>query len=157
MAVANSYNVYKQQQINTSSQDRLLLMLYDGAIRFCNQAKIALEKGDFQETHNFLLKAQNIIQEFMITLNMDYEVAHNLYYLYDYFYNRLVEANITKDPAKIEEVVGFLTDLRKTWAEAAAAARLQEKTAGGVAIEGEYFKSGPAEDGPGLRRTASPL
>lgn len=136
MAVLNPYQQYRQQQVYTSSQDRLIVMLYDGAIRFCGQAVLALEKGRSEEAHNFLLKAQNIIQEFMITLNMDYEVSHSLYYLYEYLYRRLVEANIKKDPAIIEEVMEFLTDLRKTWAEAIIKSKMIEKAAGGVAIEG---------------------
>lgn len=137
MATANPYQNYRQQQINTASQDKLLLMLFDGAIRFCNQARMALENKKYDEANTNLLKAQNIIQEFMITLNMDYEISHNLYYLYDYLYRRLVEANMKKDQAILEEVKGFLTELRQTFAEASLKARAENQiNIGGVAVEG---------------------
>lgn len=137
MAIANPYQNYRQQQVNTASQDKLILMLFDGAIRFCNQARIALENKKYDEANTNLIKAQNIVQEFMITLNMDYEIAHSLYYLYDYFYRRLVEANLRKDQVIVEEVKGFLTELRQTFAEASLKARAENQiNIGGVALEG---------------------
>lgn len=128
MALANPYNQYRQQQVTTASPDKLLLMLYDGALRFCRQAQKALGDENMNEAHTFLTKAQKIIEELMVTLNMDYEIAHNLYSLYDYLYRRLVEANLKKDLAIIEEVVGFLTELRQAFAEAAASVRQEGKT-----------------------------
>jgi flagellar protein FliS len=137
MALPNPYQQYRQQQVNTATPDKLLIMLYDGAIRFCSQAKMAIENKQFEQSHVNLTKAQNIIVEFMTTLNMDYEISQNLYSLYDYLYNRLVEANIKKDTAIIDEVVGFLTDLRKTWAEAAAKLKAENgPLVGGVSLEG---------------------
>lgn len=137
MALPNPYQQYRQQQVNTATPDKLLIMLYDGAIRFCSQAKMAIENKQFEQSHVNLTKAQNIIVEFMTTLNMDYEISPNLYSLYDYLYNRLVEANIKKDTAIIDEVVGFLTDLRKTWAEAAAKLKAENgPLVGGVSLEG---------------------
>jgi flagellar protein FliS len=137
MALPNPYQQYRQQQVNTATPDKLLIMLYDGAIRFCSQAKMAIENKQFEQSHVNLTKAQNIIVEFMTTLNMDYEISQNLYSLYDYLYNRLVEANIKKDTAIIDEVVGFLTDLRKTWAEAAAKLKAENgPLTGGVSLEG---------------------
>lgn len=138
MALPNPYNQYRQQQINTSSPDKLLLMLYDGAIRFCNMAMIAAENKQMEEAHNNLVKVQNIIQEFMATLNMDYDIAHSLYNLYEYLYRRLVEANMKKDPEIIAEVAGFLSELRETYAKAALLARGGQPKIqmGGVALEG---------------------
>lgn len=137
MALANPYQNYRQQQVNTASQDKLVLMLFDGAIRFCNQAKVALNNKQYDEVNTNLVKAQNIVQEFMITLDMDYEISHNLYYLYDYFYRRLIEANLKKDQAIISEVVSFLSDLRSTFAEASLKARTENHAlSGGVALEG---------------------
>jgi flagellar protein FliS len=137
MALADPYMNYRQQQVNTASQDKLILLLFDGAIRFCRQAKAAIEKVKYDEASSNLLKAQNIVQEFMITLNMDYEIAHSLYYIYDYFYRRLVEANITKDPAIITEVEDFLGEMRATFAEASLKARREDGyVTGGAASEG---------------------
>jgi len=137
MALPNPYQNYRQQQVNTASQDKLVLMLFDGAIRFCSQAKLALEEKKYDEVNVNLVKAQNIVQEFMITLNMDYEISHSLYYLYDYFYRRLIEANVKKDAAIVEEVKGFLTELRLTFADASLKARAENQLViGGAALEG---------------------
>lgn len=137
MALLNPYQNYRQQQINTASRDKLVLMLFDGAIRFCNQAKVALDNKQYDQVNTNLVKAQNIVQEFMITLDMDYEISHSLYYLYDYCYRRLIEANLKKDQAIISEVTTFLSELRLTFTEASVKARAGDlASTGGVAIEG---------------------
>jgi len=123
MALPNPYLQYQQQQVYTSPQDKLLIMLYDGAIKFCHQAKRAMQNKQTEDAHIFIIKAEKIIEEFMNTLDMNYEVAHKLYALYEYMYRRLVEANTKKDPEIIDEVLDFLSDLRKTWAEAAIKAK----------------------------------
>jgi len=139
MAIPNPYQQYRQQQVNTATPDRLLIMLYDGALRFCQQAKTALEQKQMELAHVNLTKAQNIIVEFMTTLNMNYEISRNLYALYDYLYNRLVEANIKKDAAIVEEASGFLTELRKTWAEAAIKMKTESgPLSGGAAFERQH-------------------
>ena len=122
MAVPNPYQYqyqqYQQQQVFTAPPEKLLLMLYDGAIRFCNQAKKAIGDNNNEEANSCLIKVQNIIRELMGTLDEDYEISKSLNPLYDYFYGRIVEANIHKDCASIDEVLGFLVELRQTWAEA---------------------------------------
>ncbi len=127
MALPNPYLQYQQQQVYTSPQDKLLIMLYDGAIKFCHQAKRAMQNKETEEAHIFIIKAEKIIEEFMDTLDMKYEVAHKLYALYEYMHRRLVEANIKKDTVIIDEVLDFLSDLRRTWAEAAAKAKKEGK------------------------------
>lgn len=122
MALPSPYLQYQQQQAYTSPQDKLLLMLYDGAIKFCHQAKRAIQNKQTEDAHHYILKAEKIIEEFMITLDMRYEVAHKLYALYEYMYRRLVEANVKKDTEIIDEVLDYLSDLRKTWAEASVKA-----------------------------------
>ena len=138
MALATPYQNYRQQQISTASQDKLLLMLFDGAIRFCNQAKLALEEKKFEEANINLIKAQNIVQEFMITLDMEYEISHRLLPLYEYFYSRLVEANLKKDQQILAEVMSFLNDLRMTFAECSLKARTAQPMmmTGGATLEG---------------------
>ncbi|PKM88338.1 MAG: flagellar export chaperone FliS [Firmicutes bacterium HGW-Firmicutes-12] len=123
MAVPNPYQQYRQQQVNTASQEKLLLMLFDGAIRFCRIAVKAIEEKQEEMAHTNLIKAQDIIEELISSLNFDYEIAQRLYSLYDYLYIRLVEANMNKDAAIIDEALRFLTELRETWAEAAVKAR----------------------------------
>ncbi len=129
-AAGNQANQYKTQQILTATQEEIMLMLYDGAIKFLMIAKKAMAAGDIQKAHDHLLKTQNIISEFMATLDMEIggEVAKNLYSLYDYYNYRLVQANMNRDTAMIDEVLGHLRDLKKTWEEAVVIAA-KEKAA----------------------------
>jgi len=111
---------YQQTQVQTSSPEMLLIMLYDGAIQFLNKARIGIENNDIEEIHNNILGAQRIITEFMSTLDMKIggDVARNLYNLYDYLHYRLVQANLKKDIAMVDEVLVHLKDLKQTWEEA---------------------------------------
>ena len=120
---------YKSIQIETATPERLLLMLYDGAIRFLNVAVQAINDKQIETTHNNLLKAEAIIIELMSVLNFEVggEIAKNLFSLYDFMYRHLVQANIKKDADMVLEVVDLLTDLRKTWAEAAVIAGQMRK------------------------------
>jgi len=114
---AQAYANYKSTAIETATPGRLLLMLYNAAIRNLDEAVINIKGNDLESAHNRLVKAQEIIVEFMCTLNMDYEISHKLMGLYDYLYRRLIEANVNKDVEKIEEVRVFLVELRDTWQE----------------------------------------
>jgi flagellar protein FliS len=111
---------YKTHEIQTSSPEEILILLYDGAIRFLRIAKKGLEEKNIEKTHNNLIKAQRIISEFMLSLDMEIggEVAKNLYNLYDYLHYRLVEANLKKDPEMVDEVLEHLRSLKQTWEEA---------------------------------------
>jgi len=111
---------YQQNQIQTASPEKILIMLYDGAIQYLNKAKKELENKNIQEVHNNIIGAQKIIAEFMNTLDMELggDVAVNLYNLYEYLHFRLIQANIKKDIVMIEEVLGHLKDLKQTWEEA---------------------------------------
>lgn len=123
MALNNPYAKYKQQSVNTATPEELTLMLYDGCIKFINIAKIAIEEKDYQTAHKNILKAEDIITEFIVTLNMEYEVSKNLKELYVFYYNLLVEANLKKDISILEEVKVFVVDMRNTWKEAMILAR----------------------------------
>ncbi len=114
---AQVYNQYKKATVETASPGRLLLMLYDGAIKNINNAIIAINTKDNNKAHNDIIKTQDIIMELMSTLNMDYEISKSLYSLYDFLMNRLIEANINKDAKMLEEVAVFVGELRDTWQE----------------------------------------
>jgi flagellar protein FliS len=118
--IANPYQQYQENHLETASQGKLLLMLYDGAIRFLTQAHSAMESRNWQESHNFILRAEDVITELMACLKMDVggEIAFNLYRLYEYMNWRLIQANIKRDAAMVVEVQNRLRDLRDTWAEA---------------------------------------
>lgn len=115
---AQAYDLYKNATVETVSPEKLLLMLYEGAIRFIDNAQQGIAAKDINLAHQQNIKAQNIILELMATLKMDYEISHSLYALYEYMYLQLVQANVKKDTAILEEVKGFLKELRDTWAEA---------------------------------------
>ncbi len=115
----NPYQTYQKTGVATASQGRLILMLFDGAIKFCRTALQAMEVKDYQASNESIVKAQAIIQELMITLDIDKggEIAQNLYLLYDYLYWRLINANVKKNPEILQEVLEKVTDLRQTWEE----------------------------------------
>ncbi|MCL1885146.1 MAG: flagellar export chaperone FliS [Defluviitaleaceae bacterium] len=108
-----------QKQIETASKEELTLMLYEGGIKFLNQAVIALEKEDFIKSNNLIQRAEAIVREFQLTLNHDYEeISKPMDQLYDYMHHRLVEGNMTRDVEIINEVLEMFRDMRDTWKEA---------------------------------------
>jgi len=117
MAINQAYAQYNNSKIMTASPAELSLMLYEGAIKFCNIAIIAIEQKDIEKAHINITKANNIIMEFQITLDHKYLVAQEFQNVYDYIYDRLVEANIKKDKEIMEEVLLHLRGLRDTWKE----------------------------------------
>lgn len=125
--MVNAAEAYKRQQILTATPEALTLMLYNGALRFMAEGRDALEKKDFEEANISLQKAQNIITEFRVTLNMEYEIAHQLMPLYNYVYDRLVEANLKSDVSKIDEAKHIITELRDAWAKAMVKARKERE------------------------------
>jgi len=123
--LANSYaRTYQTQAIMTASPGLLVLMLYDGALRFLAQAHAALEDQSesprrIETIHSNLQKAQNIIAELQAVIDHKAggDVAANLDQLYDYYSRRLLEANLKKDLAPVVEVERLLRELRNAWAE----------------------------------------
>lgn len=118
--IANPYQQYQESHLETASQGKLLLMLYDGAIRFLTQAHQALEAKNFQQSHHYILKAEDVITELMACLKMDVggDIAFNLYRLYEYMNWRLIQANIKRDAGMVLEVQNRLRELREAWVEA---------------------------------------
>lgn len=133
MAMNNPYQSYQKNSVNTASPGELSLMLYNGCLKFITLAKKAMNEGNVEARNTNLIKAQNIIHEFMVTLNMDVDVSKNLMVIYDYLHRRLVEANVNSDFTILEEVEGFITDLRDTWKETIQLNRQQQFSQGGQA------------------------
>jgi len=121
--MVNAAEAYKRQQIMTATPEALTLMLYNGCLKFMTEGMEALEKKDYEQANISIQKAENIISEFRVTLNMDYEISHQLFPLYNYVYDRLVEGNMKSDVSKIEEAKGIITELRDAWAQAMKKAR----------------------------------
>lgn len=117
----NGYiNQYQQNQIATASPEQLLIMLYDGAIRFSRQAKEAIETNDMATKGKYIGKTMAIISEFTRSLDHDIggHIAADLDALYAYMIRELSTANLQNDKEKIDIVINLLTDLRQTWVEA---------------------------------------
>ena len=116
---AYANNVYKNNQVMIAPKKKLLIMLYDGAIKNLKLAEMAIANKEIEKTNNCLTKTQNIIAELMSTLNFDAggDIAKNLYQLYDYMFMKLIRANIDKDVEGVIEVKQFLEELRETWVQ----------------------------------------
>jgi len=119
----NPYAQYNQNKILTASPAELTLMLYDGAIKFCNIAIMGIEQGDIEKAHTNIMKVQAIIEEFQLSLNFKYEVANDFNNVYNYLMKRLREANMKKDKEILEEVSEHLHTMRDTWKEVMRLAR----------------------------------
>lgn len=122
---------YRKNQIETATPEKILILLYDGAIQYLNKAKIGLEQDDQPQFHNNLLGCQKIILEFMNTLDMEAggSLAQNLYRLYQYLYSTLVKTGISKEVNGIDEVLKHLTGLRETWQKAIEISNAEKRAA----------------------------
>lgn len=129
--MAYSANAYKRQQVLTASPQTLTLMLYNGAIKFINEGINFIKVKDVSKSNKSLIKAEKIMVEFMSTLDMKYDIAKQLYPIYDYIYRTIISGNLKNDMDKLEEAKNLLIDLRNTWSQAMKKVQ-QEKTAAGV-------------------------
>jgi len=119
----NPYAQYKQQSITTAGPEKLLIMLFDGAIRFAGQARKAMNEKDIEETNYYLIRCQDIVFELMASLNMDYEISHSLLPLYEYINYNLQQANIEKNLKFLDEAESYLREFREIWVQAAKLAK----------------------------------
>ena len=117
MALPNAYAKYNNNKVLTASPAELTLMLYDGAIKFCNIAIMGVEQNDIQKAHTNIRKVERIIDEFRSTLDRKYPVAEDFDRVYVYLLQRLLEANIKKDKEILEEVNTHLRSMRDNWKE----------------------------------------
>ena len=117
MALANPYAQYNNSKVLTASPAELTLMLYEGAIKFCNIAIMGIEQNDMEKAHKNIVKVQKILEEFRSSLDRNYPVSEDFDRIYVYLLRRLVEANVKKDIAILEEVNMHLRSVRDTWKE----------------------------------------
>lgn len=117
MALPNAFGQYNNSKILTASPAELTLMLYEGAIKFCNIAITAVEEKDVEKSHVYIRKVERIIDYLRQTLDMKYPVAQDFERIYSYLSQRLIEANIKKDKEILEEINGHLRTVRDTWKE----------------------------------------
>ncbi len=125
MMVNNGYNQYKENSVYTATPEELTLMLYNGLVKFIMLAQSAIDEKNIERANNSIIRAQDIVREFQVTLDMKYEVSKHLDSIYDYMYRRLIKANIKKDKAILEEMLEMARDLRDTWTQAIKLAKRQ--------------------------------
>jgi len=118
IVINNPYAQYKENSVYTATPEELTLMLYNGLVKFILQGINAIEEKNIKKASDCLIRCQDIITEFRATLDMNYEISKSFDSIYDYMYRRLIDANIRKDKAILEEVLGYAKELRDTWQEA---------------------------------------
>lgn len=116
---------YKRQQVMTATPEALTLMLYNGCLRFLSEGMKALEEKKYEAANTALQKSQKIINEFRMTLKMEYEISKQLMPLYDYCYDRIFIGNLKSDLAPLKEAQTIMTELRDAWAQAMKKARME--------------------------------
>ena len=126
---SNYQNAYKKASVNTLDQNKLIIMLYDGAIKNANFAVQYMESGEIEKVHDSLIKTKNIVTELLATLNMDQggEIAKNLKSLYSYMFSQLIEANMEKKSEPVLTVIDLLKELRGAWVQIKEKKKPEEK------------------------------
>lgn len=120
----NPYQQYQRTQAETASPGEMIVMLYNGALRFLTVARRKLDANDIPGASASLLRAQDIILELMVSVDTTVgEVAKNLFDLYQFMHKHLVQANVKKDSAMIDDVEGLLRELLAAWEQAIQADR----------------------------------
>ena len=128
--INNAAEAYKRQQIMTATPEALTLMLYNGCLKFIDEGIQSVKDQKWEDANTSLQKAENIISEFRITLDMDYDISKQLMPLYNYTYDRLVEGNMKSDVTMLEEARSIIKELRDAWAQAMKKARQEKGTQG---------------------------
>ncbi|MCL1826843.1 MAG: flagellar export chaperone FliS [Candidatus Cloacimonetes bacterium] len=115
----NRYQVYKQIDVNTTNRGKIVVMLFSGAITFLNKAKMYMEKKDFENKGKYIVKAQDIVEELNISLDLEkgQEIAKNLKSIYLFVDRHLTQANIENEPQKIDNVLKILERLKSAFEE----------------------------------------
>ncbi|MEG6584995.1 flagellar export chaperone FliS [Dendrosporobacter sp. 1207_IL3150] len=129
MNYANTANAYKTQQVMTASPEELTLMLYNGALRFITESIQALDQKNYEKSHKANMRAQEIVREFMATLDMEFELSQDWFKLYEYIEYCLIQGNLKKDKDKLDEAKNMIQEFRDTWFQAMKQARTQKAVA----------------------------
>lgn len=115
----NPYKRYQQAKVETANPLDLIIMMYDGALKFLNQAKLAMEEKKIEPAHHAIQRTHRIIDELNFSLNMEAggEVAENLRRFYQYIDAELTRANLKKDPKIVDHIMGLLSEMKSSWVE----------------------------------------
>ena len=135
-------NAYKAVNINTASQGKLILMLFDGAIKRAEEAIRQIEKNNIESVHRNLIRAQEIISELRSSLKIEVggEIARNIDRIYEYIYYLLVQGNLKKEVKPIRESIEHMKSMRETWKEAFEIYQKEEGTTTSGDIETQELR-----------------
>jgi flagellar protein FliS len=125
-----AYQAYQSNSVNTASGGELTLMLYNGCIKFIKQAKREMEAKNFEGKNTNIQKAQNIIQELLITLDPKVEISKQFQPLYEFMLTELRQANIENSQEKLDTVLELVTEFRDTWKQVLVKHRKQQFSQG---------------------------
>lgn len=125
MALPRGYDAYQKNKVLTATPAELVLMLYEGAIKFCNIGLVAIENEDYSKANTNIQKAERIVAELRGSLDMKYEVSKDFDQVYEYIGWVLLQANVKKNTDRLEEALKHLRTMRDTWKEVMRIANTQ--------------------------------
>lgn len=132
------YRAYQTTRVETSSPEQLIQLLYNEAYRSAKLGLDALQAKDWETANNRLIKVQDILSALMGALDFNIPLAQNLYQLYDFVYQQVMQANVKKEVALVEKALPVLKELRDTWAEMQRSGEEQQALAAGGAVQGGF-------------------
>ena len=126
MSSANPYLQYQQNAVQSANPGDLVVMLYDGLVKFLKIAINSLKEKDYNGANNAIIRSQDIVSYLDETLDKRFEISGSLTALYDFMHRQLVRANIKKEARLVQEVLDLALDLRDTWRQAVQLTKIQE-------------------------------
>lgn len=123
----NPYEKYKQQSVMTMTEGEMINLLFESAVNRLNKGILCLETRDYEGSNTAFKKAESIFSHLSATLDMQYEISNNLAALYDFFYQKTMEANVKKDPEPIREILPLVTELKESFVQADKNVRMQSQ------------------------------
>ncbi len=117
----NGYNIYKSNSVKLASKEQILLMLVEGAVRFCKIGRQAIIEGNIQKAHDALTRTQDIFVELMVTLDREAgDWAIQLFKIYEFISDKIGEANMKKSVQIVDEILPLIEDINDLWHKAEA-------------------------------------
>lgn len=123
MAIPNPYKSYKENSVTTACPEELVVLMYRGLEKFIKQGQVYIKDKNYEKANEVLLKAQDIVSELILSLDMEIEMSGQLYALYDFLMTCLREGNIKKESSILREALGIVTGLKEAWEGALASVR----------------------------------
>lgn len=116
---SNGYAIYKNNSVNYASKEQLLLMLVEGAVKFCKIGRQAIMDNDIKKANDALIRTQDIFSELMVSLDTTQgDWAVQLFNVYAFIKEKLFEANMKKSLEILDEILPLVEDVNETWKEA---------------------------------------